>query len=65
MELWSVEVLDSFPQPDPTFRMGVMIGCDVSQSQFGCFCDPQRGSKVHVALAKVDTIRGEVGNTVT
>ena len=44
--------------------MGVMVCGDGVQCFFRGLLDPLRRSKVHVSLAKVDTVRWKIGSTL-
>lgn len=50
--------LNGFAKPYATFRVGVVVCSDCVQCAVGCIPNPLRRGKVHVALTKVDAIRG-------
>ena len=56
-------LLERLAQANAPSRVGVVVGGDGVKGIFGSLLDPFRRSEVHVSLAKVDTVRGEVGST--
>lgn len=61
---FAVVGLDRLPQANTTLRVRVVVGCDSVKGFFCSSGDPRRWSEVHVALAKVYTVTGQVGSTV-
>lgn len=59
-----IEILDRLPKPKSAFRMGVMIGSHTLQSLIRSSGNPFWGRKIHVTLAKIDTIIRKIGSTI-
>ena len=64
-ELMIVVVFESLPQTWTAFGMGVVVGRDGVQCLLCRLSNPLRGSEVHVPLAQIDAVRGEIGSTGT
>jgi hypothetical protein len=65
VKLRTIEVSDSLAKARASSGVRIMIRRYSLQGLFSSFRDPLRGPEIHEALAKADTIRGQIGRTIS